>query len=218
MKRYFFLLPFILFNSLCAQKGGVVKQDMIPLPPPVKTKKSLEECIEKRRSVRSFGAEDLTWEEISTLCWACQGITDSRTGHRAAPSAGATYPLEVYLVKKDGLFRYEPNGHALIKIVAGDLRKSLSQAALGQEAIAEAPVDFVITAIPKRTTQRYGERGMRYIYMEMGHCAQNLHLEAVALGLGSVPIGAFADEAVVKLLSLAQEEIPGYIIPVGNPR
>lgn len=216
MRRYLGL-SILLFNSLCAEKGGAVKGNTLPLPEPIKTKKALEECIEKRRSQRSFKTEELTLEEISTLLWACQGITEPRMGLRTAPSAGATYPLEVLVVKKDGVFRYQPVGHKLIRVKSGDVRESLAQAALGQEFIAEAPADFVITAVPERTTRRYGERGMRYIFMEMGHAAQNLQLEAVALGLGSVTIGAFDDGEVKKLLSLARDEIPGYIIPVGRP-
>ncbi len=217
MKIYCMLLV-ILFNSLCAQKGGTVKGDSIPLPEPLKTKKSLEECIAQRRSIRNYADRELTLEEISTLLWACQGITEPGREFRAAPSAGTTYPLEVYVVKKDGVFRYQPVGHRLLRVKPGDLRNDLAQAALGQSFIAQVSVDFIITAIPERTTQRYGDRGMRYIYMEMGHAAQNLHLAAVALGLGSVPVGAFNETEIKKLLSLAGEEIPGYIIPVGVPR
>ncbi|MEW6685199.1 MAG: SagB/ThcOx family dehydrogenase [Candidatus Edwardsbacteria bacterium] len=192
---------------------------IITLPKPVtKGTVSLEECLLKRRSKRAYRVQDLTLEQISQLCWATQGITETVGGFRTAPSAGATYPLELYLVKSDGLFHYLPEGHKLEKVKAGDFRKSLCSAALGQRFVAEAPVDFVITAIYERTTARYRQRGIRYVDIEVGHAAQNLHLQAVALGLGSVPVGAFDDDAVSEILSLPKEEKPLYIIPVGYIR
>ncbi|MEO0142109.1 MAG: SagB/ThcOx family dehydrogenase [candidate division WOR-3 bacterium] len=189
---------------------------MIVLPEPNFTNVSLEECIRKRRSIRSFQNKELTMQEISNLLWSAQGITDTLNGLRTAPSAGATYPLEIFIIKKDGVFRYVPDGHKLKKELDGDLRKEIARSALNQMFIADAGVVFIITAVFGRTTRRYGERAYRYINNEVGHCAQNIHLEAVALGLGSVPVGAFDDEGVKKLLKLKEEE-PIYIIPVGYP-
>lgn len=190
----------------------------IKLPPPIKTNKVLEECIAKRRSIRKFKKDTLSLQQISNLLWAAQGITDKKRGFRAAPSAGATYPLELYVVKHDGVFQYIPEKHALLKILEKDIRKALSQACLGQQYVKEAPVNIVITAVFERTTRIYGERGIRYVWIEVGHAAENLHLEAVALGLGSVPIGAFYDEEVKKLINLRNTETPCYVIPVGYPQ
>lgn len=178
---------------------------------------SLEEALASRRSVREFEDRDLTPQEISQLLWAAQGITDPETGHRTAPSAGALYPLEVYLVKQDGVFHYMPRDHRLVQKSREDLRAALSAAALGQEAVGDASVDIVITAVVGRTRVRYGARAERYVEIEAGHVGQNIHLQAVALGLGSVPIGAFEDDAVARLLRLPSREQPLYIVPVGLP-
>jgi SagB-type dehydrogenase family enzyme len=179
---------------------------------------SVEEALARRRSVRSFAARDLTEEQISQLAWAAQGVTEPRMGLRTAPSAGALYPLEIYLVKKDGVFHYIPEGHELAQISSADVRGRLAEAALGQSSVREAPLDIVIAAVYERTSSKYGSRAERYVHIEAGHAAQNLHLQAVALGLASVPVGAFDDNAVSKTLGLPPEERPLYIIPVGNPR
>jgi SagB-type dehydrogenase family enzyme len=210
--RFKSLFLLIMIGMSCGHSA------VIKLPPPLKTGVELEHCISARRSVRDFTSQLLTQEELSTILWACQGITDESRGFRAAPSAGATYPLEVYLVLPDGLFNYQPDRHELIKLKDEDLRRKLARAALAQGFIAQAPVDIVIAAVPERTTRRYGERGLRYIWLEMGHAAQNIHLQAVALKLGSVPVGAFNDEKVKEILGLSEEMIVGYIIPVGHPR
>ncbi|MFC1925399.1 SagB/ThcOx family dehydrogenase [Chloroflexota bacterium] len=174
---------------------------------------SLEECLEKRRSERGFTSRELTPEQISQLLWAGQGI--SRSTYRTAPSAGALYPPEIYLAIKDGVYRYKPGEHELEQTLEADVRHHLSRAALSQGFIEEAPVDIVITAVYQRTEGRYGERTARYVHMEAGHAAQNIHLQAVALSLGSVPIGAFHDDEVQRALSLPKGEYPLYIIPVG---
>ena len=179
---------------------------------------SVEEAITRRRSVRRFLDRPLSRQQISQLLWAAQGITDKTRGYRAAPSAGATYPLTVFAVTPEGIYRYLPAGHELELVRKGDLRSLLARAALDQPWVAEAPLDIVITAEPRRTTGRYGQRGMMYIYMEAGHAAQNIHLQAVSLGLGSVPVGAFDDDRVADLLQLPEGHIPLYIIPVGYPR
>lgn len=212
MWRTFLLLVFA--STLFYEKGGGMEEIVLP-PPIVKGEVSLEECIAERRSVRRYESRKVRLDEMGQLCWAAQGITDERRGFKAAPSAGATYPLELYLMNSEGLFHYIPETHKLVMLKNQDLRASLAKAALGQEFIEEAPLDFVVTAVYQRTTRRYGERGKMYVHMEVGHVAQNIHLQAVALGLSSVPVGAFYDDEVSKVLSLVEEEIPVYIIPVG---
>lgn len=180
-------------------------------------KMSVEEAISKRRSVRSFADKELSIEQVGQLAWAAQGITEPGRGLRAAPSAGATYPLEMYVVKKDGVFRYLPQGHKLEQRSDQDRRSDLAQAALGQGSVRNAPVSFVFAAVYQRTRARYGDRAERYVHMEAGHTAENIHLQAVALGLGSVPVGAFDDQAVAKVLGLPAEQAAIYIVPVGYP-
>jgi SagB-type dehydrogenase family enzyme len=182
---------------------------------------SLEQSLLQRRSIRDYTGEPITLQEVSQLLWAAQGITDPG-GLRTAPSAGGLYPLEVYVVVGDvpelspGVYRYEPDGHQLIRIGEGDIRDELAEAALGQRYAGEGAVAFVFTGVYERTTGKYGERGIRYVHMEAGHAAQNLCLEATAMGLGAVTIGAFDDEQVSKLLNLPENEQPLYIIPAGR--
>jgi len=175
----------------------------------------------KRRSTRSYTGESITLQEVSQLLWAAQGITDSR-GFRTAPSAGALYPLEVYVVAGDvenlasGVYKYEPRDHELSLIIDGDKRSELADAALAQSWVEEGALAMVFTAAYGRTTVKYGERGVRYVHMEVGHAAQNLCLQATAMGLGLVTVGAFHDEQVSELLNLPEDEKPLYIIPVGR--
>ena len=176
---------------------------------------SLEEALRLRRSVRDYAATDLTRQELSQLLWATQGITGERGG-RTAPSAGGLYPLEVYAVTSDGVFRYLPDGHRVQHHLAGDLRVRLAAAALDQEAVAEAPVVVVIAAVYARTEGKYGTRAERYVQLEAGHAAQNLLLQAVAMDLGAVPIGAFYDAEVQEVLALPADHQPLYLIPVGH--
>jgi SagB-type dehydrogenase family enzyme len=179
---------------------------------------SLSAAIAKRRSVREFTAQKLTLEQISQLAWAAQGITDPVREYRTSPSAGATYPLELYLFTAEGVFHYVPKGHKLIQVREEDLRRDLSVAALGQDFVRRAPLDFVITAVYARTSAKYGDRAERYVHMEVGHVAQNILLQAVALGLGAVPVGALHEQGVSDLLDLPSGETPLYIVPVGHPR
>jgi SagB-type dehydrogenase family enzyme len=192
---------------------------VIELPEPrLKGTLTLEETLAKRRSVRKFNDVELTQAEIGQLSWAAQGITHP-AGMRTAPSAGALYPLELYVVTPSGTYHYEPEGHRLTLVLEGDARPALHEAALGQEAVLEAPAVFVITAIYERTAQKYGEeRSPRYVHLEAGHAAQNLLLQAVALDLGAVPMGAFYDEDVQKVLELPPDHAPLYLIPVGHPQ
>ena len=186
--------------------------------PDLKGEMSLEEALANRRSVRSFKDTPLTPDQIGQLLWAAQGITHP-TGYRTAPSAGALYPLEVYATTQDGLFHYDPAAHSLVEILSDDPRPALYQAALEQEPIREAPLVIIITGVFGRTAIKYGEsRSPQYVHLEAGHAAQNILLQAVALGLGAVPIGAFQDSQVKEALSLPSDHIPFYLIPVGSPK
>lgn len=179
---------------------------------------SLEEALTKRRSVREFSPGPLTERQLSQLLWALQGI-NRPDGCRTAPSSGALYPLEVYVVIPSGFYHYVPVQHRLDLVSPVDFRPALYTVALDQEAIKEAGTVFVIAAVFERTAQKYGKtRATRYVHMEVGHAAQNLFLEAAALDLGAVPIGAFNDAEVQKVLSLPREQEPLYLIPVGKPR
>lgn len=188
-----------------------------PLPTPrLKGRLTLEECLARRRSQRAFTAQDVSVTQVSQLLWAAQGTT-SPEGLRTAPSAGGCYPLELYVVRKEGIFRYRPQAHALAQIAVGDHRADLQRAALDQTCVGQAPCVFVLAAEMARTARRYGpQRAPRYVWMEAGHAAQNLLLQATALGLGAVPVGAFDDEAVRRVVGLPELQIPLYLIPVGQ--
>ncbi len=178
---------------------------------------SVERALANRRSIRAFSARPLTEAQIGQLLWAAQGVTDPQ-GRRTAPSAGALYPLELYVVLAHGTFRYVSAEHALVSVRDGDLRPALRSAALGQEAVTSAPLVVVIAAVPARTAARYGQgRATRYVQLEAGHAAQNVLLEAVALELGAVPIGAFDDARVESILGLGSDQVPLYLLPVGYP-
>jgi SagB-type dehydrogenase family enzyme len=201
------------------------KEAHIKLPSPnPQGKISLEAAISKRRSVRRFRAQPLSLVQLSQLLWSAQGITGSG-GRRAVPSAGATYPLEIFVVigargiesLATGVYHYQVDTHSLSLHLSGDLRQKLADAALGQSFIANCPVVIVVCALHPRTAYRYGRRGERYIYVEVGHVGQNVSLQAVALGLATVMVGAFEDEEVRKALKIEEQIKPLYIIPVGEP-
>jgi len=190
-----------------------------PLPEPKTSGPvSLEAALQSRRSTRDFTVQELDPSEISQLLWAAQGITNPR-GFRTSPSAGALYPLELYIVTAEGVFHYLPQKHALEVIQGGDLRAPLHDAALGQDPVLEAPLVLVIAAVYERTQVKYGtERSPRYVHLEAGHAAQNVLLQAAALDLGAVPIGAFYDARVQAVLGLPADHQPLYLIPIGHPK
>lgn len=191
--------------------------EIIALPEPrTRSDVSLEETLARRRSARQYTDERLTLDEISQLLWAAQGITRD-WGARTAPSAGALYPLEVYVATPDGLYHYLPDGHRAEVLSLQDLRQELARAGLDQSAIHDAPAVFVIAAVYARTAGKYGDRAERYVKLEAGHAGQNILLQAVALGLGGVPIGAFHDDQVQRVLDLPADHEPLYLIPVGHP-
>ena len=187
--------------------------------PKLSSKTSVEEALSERRSVREYGKGPLSVEDISQLLWAAQGIT-ARWGGRTAPSAGALFPLEIYVVVgqvkglEPGLYHYDPGKHSVIKKVDGDLRQKLTQASLHQDEITRAPATFVITAVYERTMKKYKQRGIQYVHMEVGCTGENIYLQAETLDLGTVFIGAFEDEKVKKVLGIKEE--PLGIMPVGK--
>ncbi len=192
-------------------------RDRIVLPQPqLQGRMTLEEALAARRSVREFRKRPLELHELSQLLWAAQGVT-GRGGLRSAPSAGALYPLEVYVALPTGSYHYEPAHHRLEPCSDEDIRPALHRAA-GQALVLEAPAVFVITGVEARTALRYSGRAARYVQLEAGHAAQNLLLEATALGLGGVPVGAFDDVGVHRAMRLAAGEEALYLIPVGQPR
>jgi len=189
----------------------------IRLPAPrMKGPLSLEEALSQRRSIRAYTDKPLSLEDIAQLFWAAQGVTRS-WGGRTAPSAGALYPLEIYAATGEGVYHYLPAGHRAEVTLQEDIRQALWAAGLRQEALRQAPVIFVISAIYERTAGKYGARAERYVKLEAGHAAQNLLLQVVALDLGAVVIGAFHDEQVAAVLRLPEKEQPLYLIPVGHP-
>ncbi|MFO7890579.1 MAG: SagB/ThcOx family dehydrogenase [bacterium] len=198
------------------------QETKIYLPPPESEKGvSVEKALSKRRSVRDYTEQTLDLQQISQLLWSAQGITSDRGG-RTAPSAGATYPLEIYLVVNKsemltaGVYHYDNKNHSIQLVKKGSWGKKLSQASLGQASIEQAPVDIIITAVVQRTAERYGKRAERYVYMEAGHVSQNIYLQAESLGLGTVVIGAFHDNQVQKVMGIEEEVMS--IMPIGRKK
>ncbi len=222
-----FSVVLLLTLSACSadDNSGITdnkKTKIITLPPAaLSSNYSLEETIYKRVSGRNFSEEAINLQQAAQLLWAAQGqgIDGISGATRTAPSAGATYPLEVYLLVGNvenitpGLYRYSFTEHSLHMLSDKDKRKDLASAALNQQFIAEAPAVIILAAEYSRTTGRYGDRGIRYVHMEVGHVTQNIYLQCEALGLGTVAIGAFKDQVVQLLLEIAEE--PLMIIPIG---
>ncbi|NJD98623.1 SagB/ThcOx family dehydrogenase [Thermococcus sp. LS1] len=211
----------ILVKPYLGRGGGeTISGEVVLLPEPRLTgEMSLEEAIAMRKSIRSYRNEPLTLEQLSQLLWAAQGITHGNK--RSAPSAGATYPFEVYIVVgnveglEPGIYHYDPFEHSLTLVKEGDYRRALQKAALDQKWVGNAPVDIVLVAFYERTTSYYGDRGIMYVHMEAGHIGQNIYLQATALGLGTVAVGAFYEDQVAEILGT--EGVPLYIFPVGVP-
>ncbi|MFC1974689.1 SagB/ThcOx family dehydrogenase [Chloroflexota bacterium] len=186
---------------------------------------SLEEAIAQRRSVRRLTSETISQSPLSQILWAAQGLSNTRGKRRTVPSAGATYPLEIFIVSgsnsieeiEAGIYQYNIAHHSLALHHEGDVRFELARVALDQEFIYQAPLDIVICALYERTLTRYGARGERYVHIEVGHAGQNIYLQAAALGLATVAIGAFHDEQVREVLRLDKQYKPLYIMPVGKP-
>lgn len=192
--------------------------DTISLPAVPRTGEvSIEEAIWRRRSIRSYKRDVPGLDVISRLLWAAQGITEKEYGLRSAPSAGATYPLEVFVATGEYVARYMPGRHRLAVLMRKDVRASLADGALGQSCVEDAPVVFVFTAEVSRTARVYDDRAGLYIHIEVGCASENLMLQAAALGLGSVAVGAFYEDDIKKVLDLPRGWEPYLIVPVGVP-
>jgi SagB-type dehydrogenase family enzyme len=191
---------------------------------------NVEESLDWRRSIREYKDEPITIENLSILLWSAQGVNELKYGFRTAPSAGGTYPLEVYAIISSrgviikgteylpaGSYKYDYGDHSITMIKDSDLREELAQASLNQEWVRIAPVNLTICADYEKTTKVYGERGNRYVHMEEGHVGQNLYLMAAALNLGTVVIGAFSDDQVKAVLGAQESEQPLYVQPIGVP-
>jgi SagB-type dehydrogenase family enzyme len=215
-------LKLLLFSITLCVMSVVHSSDTITLPAPrLESDFSVEQAIHNRRSVREFSDKPLSLAEVSQLLWSAQGTTDDK-GLRSAPSAGALYPLMLYLVAgnvtdlKPGIYQYSPDGHKLLRIKEGDSRKELSSAALQQLWMKDSAALLIFSAIEKKTTRKYGQRGIRYIHIEVGHSAQNVFLQAQSLGLGAAVVGAFNDSRIEKILNLSAGEQVLYLMPVGR--
>jgi SagB-type dehydrogenase family enzyme len=229
--RYFLFASFCILGVGLAPRQDALKsnskinasvQQTIKLPPPVfSSKTSVEEALLKRRSVRDYKKEPLEIQDIAQLLWAAQGIT-SEDGHRTAPSAGALYPLEIYLVSGNintlpaGVYHYTPGDHSLTLVEAGDKRKLLAASALMQGSITRSAAVLVVSGVYARTTIKYFGRGEKYVHMEAGHCSQNIYLQAVSIDIGTVVMGAFTDTLVKKVLNLPRYVEPLYLMPIGK--
>jgi SagB-type dehydrogenase family enzyme len=220
------LLSSLFLGRASALMKATNREDVVKLPPPETTGTvSVEEAIAFRRTVRAFRPKALEMKQLSQLLWAAQGITGESGFKRAAPSAGALYPLDVYVVVGQGrvmqvdagVYHYEPVGHVLSLVKAGDLRSAVAKASLSQMWMTWAPLSFVITAEYRRITGKYGERGVRYAMMEAGHIGQNLFIQAHALGLSAGIVGAFQDTEIIEVIGLPSFHEPLIIMPVGYP-
>lgn len=201
-------------QAMAEEKGS--KMENIKLPAPkYDGAVSVEKALLERRSIRTYKDEPLTLADVSQILWAAQGITDPKTGHRTAPSARALYLLEVYLIPGNvtglpmGLYQYQPQGHELVKIAEGDIKTKLFQG-VNQAPIKNAPAVLVISGMSERSTSP------NWMYLEAGHAAQNVYLQAVSLKLGTVVMAGFKDEDVRKALNLSPNEQPIYIMPIGK--
>jgi len=234
-----YTIIFLIALMLCMVYGSAdAGEGEIKLPEPLtEGEMSLERTLDQRRSVRSYSDSSLSLEELSQLIWAAQGITkrmekpahwpESREwfgGLRTAPSAGALYPLEVYVAAGEveglekGLYRYHPLQHSLEMIISDDLRGELADASLGQSWVRECALDIIITAVYARIEKKYGEKSELYVPIEVGAAMQNIYLQCEPLGLGTVVIGAFEDDKVAGVLDLPADERPMAIMPVGRKK
>jgi len=230
--RFFKWAAGVLFASslplqriFAGQTAGKKEADMKLPQVTTRGRVSVEEAIGQRRTVRGYASKALALDHLSQLLWACQGITGQSGFKRAAPSAGALYPMDVYAVTgtdvlrpiEGGVYHYNPLGHTLSLVVKGDLRRTVARAALSQMWIAAAPVSVVISAEYDRVSVKYGERGVRYAMIEAGHIGQNLFLQAEALGLKAGIVGAFSDREIIRAMGIPSSHQPLLIMPIGYP-
>jgi len=228
MVNRFSMLPMLAALAACVfcssaraaeEAKTATEQPAITLPAPdLEGKVTVEQALKQRRSVRSYADEPLTLQQVSQLLWAAQGITEPTRGLRTAPSAMASYPLRVYLVAgnvKDlpaGVYQYMPQGHKLELVETGDQRANVG----GQPQVRNAPALIVYVIDYTVLGKKSGDRAKKFAYLEVGHSAQNVLLQEVALGLVGVPIGG-ADEAKVRtIFKLTADQEPAYVITVGK--
>jgi len=231
MKKHVVFLALVLFfvGGLLLMQSGTkdgsqtaiaqekeTKTETIQLPEPkYDGEVSVEKALLERRSIREYKEDSLTLSEVSQILWAAQGITDPKTGHRTAPSARATYLLNVYILPGKviglpvGLYQYQPTHHELLKMVGGDMKAKLFEAA-GQAPIQNAPAALIITGLTAKT------KNPNWFYLEAGHAAQNVYLEGVSLNIGTVVMAGFQEDAVKKALNLPADETVIYIMPIGK--
>lgn len=196
-------------------RGSVTARESALPSPDTHGGPALDTVLAERRSIRTFGDEAMDERAVARLLWAAQGVT-AAWGGRTAPSAGALYPIEVYVATADALRRYVPAAHATVDVAREDRRSRIAEAT-GQETPGGAPVLIVITGVVSRTSAKYGDRAERYVQLEAGHVCQNLLLEATSLGLAAVPIGAFSDDGLRGALGVGDNELPLYVVPIGHP-
>jgi len=232
-----FLSLTLALTSVSLGYAQAAEAEAIPLPPPRQdSRTSVEKAISQRRSAREYAEGALSVVEISQILWAAQGFTQEKKdpprmwnpkyewqgGLRAAPSAGALYPMEIYVLAGNveglakGVYKFIPKNHSLKKIMGGDKRSALSDAALKQAAIERGAAVLVLAGVYERTSYKYGDRAERYVHIEAGSIAENVSLQGVALGLGTVLIGAFKDDEVKNVLQLPDDERPLLIMPLGK--
>lgn len=238
-------LTFLFLCSICfAQKNEysrsiqIQKENIIKLPAPYHDGKvSLENALNNRRSIREYSEDSLSISEISQILWAAQGITKKiedppsywrskqwkwMGGFRTAPSAGALYPIELYIAVgkikglSQGLYKYNPQEHTILKVLEGDKRVDISNAALKQSCIRKGAVNIIIFGVYKRTSIKYGKRAEQYVQIECGAVCQNIYLQSYALDLGTVFVGAFKDDSLKSTLNISEDEYPLGIMPIGK--
>jgi len=215
------------FPPAITHSGGVLREETMNLPQPeMDGPVSVEQAIKRRRTTRSFASAPLRLGELSQLLWAAQGITEPGGYQRAAPSAGALYPMEVYAVVGEdcvegleaGVYHYRPEDHAVSLVKRGDQRSGVARSALSQMWMAQGPVNLAVTAEYSRITGKYGKRGVRYAMIEAGHIGQNIFLQAEALGLKAGIVGAFRDSDLIQVLGIPMDHEPLVVMPVGRQR
>jgi len=216
IRSFIAALMMLLVTGLLVADPLHGQEGSIKLPPPrLDGGVSVEKALLERRSVRSYKDEPLSLAEVSQLLWAAQGITEPKRGLRTAPSARATYLLEVYVIAANvtglpaGMYRYRPRGHELARVSAGDVRADLFNA-VGQPPVRNAPAALLVAGLTGKATKP------EWMYLEAGHAAQNVYLQAVSLKLGTVVMAGFKPDAVKKELRLPDGEVPIYVMPVGR--
>ncbi|MEN6547750.1 MAG: SagB/ThcOx family dehydrogenase [Armatimonadia bacterium] len=210
------LQAFVYTKSAHGQPAQTPK---IALPAPqTDSTFSLEKALATRRSKRQWKPMPLTLAQLGQLCWAAQGITDPASGKRTCPSPMGVYALELYALNADGVFHYLPKEHALERLATEDRRVALGDACRGQQQVKTCATAFVITADMPKAEEKLGMANKQMLCLESGHCAQNILLQAVALGLGAVPIGAGRDAEIREVLQLPDRLTALYVVATGNPQ